>query len=247
MATTTLFLDSVLVVDKRYQIQDVSKFPKAKQYMINQHCVLKQIVGSTAHVMFTGRMTEVPVRSLIQVTGYYAKGVNYKNADGFVVVKQNSLGLQVGTAYLNHDKEKSNDEYIFVTVHGKDMKIPFDILSALVAVKKKEKPLKSEKIAEKTGLAPALVEVMAELDAPVGNREDDTDIPPAIVKLLPGVNLVELRDLIRTEEDVFFDYSGEAHKTIAECDKANTKLRYKRMKDRLMELTNKTLLGMWKK
>lgn len=242
---TTLYTESILQLDKRYLVQDVSKFPKTKTFMIGQHCVLKQIVGSTAHVMFTGRMTEIPVRSLIQVTGYHAKGVNAKNADGFVVVKQNTLGIHVGTAYLNHNKIKSNSDYVYVEVNGKELKIPFDILSALVRDKKKEKPIKVEKIANKTGLTPAMVEVMAELDAPIANRQDDDFIPPAIIRLLPGVNLVELRDLIRSEDDLFCDYSGEMHPTIAEADKANTKIRSKRMEDRLMALATDKLRQAW--
>ena len=245
VTVTTVFTESVLEINKRYMVQGVSKFPKAKEYMIGQHCVLKQIVGSTAHVMFTGRMTEIPIRSLVDVTGYHPKGVSAKNADGFVVIKQNTLGIAVGTAYLNHDKEKSNSDYVVVCVNGKEIKIPFDILGALVRNKKKEKVIKADKLAEKTGFTPAMVEVMDELNAPQQNREDNEFIPPSIIKLLPGVNLVELRNLLRSDEDVFFDYSGEPHKTIAECDKANTKIRHKLFKERLMALATKKLNDDW--
>ena len=91
---TTVYTESVLEVNKRYTVQKVTKFPKAREYMIGQQCVLKQIVGTTAHVMFTGRMCEIPVRSLIDVTGYHAQAVHSKNADGFVVNRQN-LVLQL--------------------------------------------------------------------------------------------------------------------------------------------------------
>ena len=59
------------------------------------------------------------------------------------------------------------------------------------------------------------------------------------------MNLVELRNLLRSDEDVFFDYSGEIHNTIAECDKANTKIRHKLFKERLMALATKKLEDDW--
>ena len=242
---TTVYTDSVLKTDKRYLVQDVSKFPKAKSFMIGQHCILKQIVGSTAHVMFTGRMTEIPVRSLIDVVGFHAKAVSAKNADGFVVIKQNTLGLPVGTAYLNHDKEKSDTNYVVIETNGKEVKIPFDILGALVRNKKKEKSIRADKIADKTGFTPAMVEVMDELASPHENRQDDDFIPPAIVKLLPGVNLIELRDLLRSESDIFYDYEGNDHKTISDCDKANTRIRHRLLKERLMAMANRTLEESW--
>lgn len=244
---SVIYIDSVLKPDTRYKVQDVSKFPKAKSFMIGQYCVLKQIVGSTAHVMFTGRMTEIPIRSLVDVTGYHPKGVSAKNADGFVVIKQNTLGIAVGTAYLNHDKEKSNSDYVVVCVNGKEVKIPFDILGALVRNKKKEKTVKADKLAEKTGFTPVMVEVMGELLAPYENREDNDFIPASIKKLLPGVNLVELRDLLRTEEDVWYDMEGNDHKTIAEVDKANTKIRNRIFKDRMIALSAKRLSDDWDK
>lgn len=243
--STTVYTESILKTDKRYLVQDVSKFPKLKQYMIGQHCVLKQIVGSTAHVMFTGRMTEIPVRALIDVVGFHAKAVSAKNADGFVVIKQNTLGLPVGTAYLNHIKEKSNSDYVVIETNGKEVKIPFDILGALVRNKKKEKAIQSSKIADKTGFTSTMVEVMDELAAPHDNRQDDDFIPAAIIKLLPGVNLVELRDLLRSESDVFYDYEGNDHKTISDCDKANTRIRHRLLKERLMKLANRSLEESW--
>lgn len=244
---TTVYTDSVLEINKRYTVQQISKFPKAREYMIGQQCVLKQIVGTTARVMFTGRMCEIPIRSLIEVTGYHAQVVHAKNADGFVVNSQNSLGLAVGTAYLNHNKEKSDSKNIVMDIKGKEVKIPFEILTALVSNKRKEKPIKSEKIAEKTGFTPVMVEVMGELLAPHENREDNDFIPASIKKLLPGVNLVELRDLLRTEEDVWYDMEGNDHKTIAEVDKANTKIRNRIFKDRMIALSAKRLSDDWDK
>ena len=244
---TTVYTDSVLEINKRYTVQNISKFPKAREYMIGQQCLLKQIVGTTAHVMFTGRMCEIPIRALIDVTGYHAQAVHAKNADGFVVNRQNSLGLAVGTAYLNHNKEKSDSKNIVMDIKGKEIKIPFEILTALVSNKKKEKPLKAEKIADKTGFTPAMVEVMDELSAPHENREDIDFIPATIKKLLPGVNLVELRDLLRTATDTFYDYEGNDHKTIAECDKANTRIRHSLLKDRLIGLATNKLNNDWDK
>ena len=244
---TTVYTDSVLEINKRYTVQQISKFPKAREYMIGQQCVLKQIVGTTARVMFTGRMCEIPIRALIDVTGYHAQAVHSKNADGFVVNRQNSLGLAVGTAYLNHNKEKSDSNNIVMDIKGKEVKIPFEILTALVSNKRKEKPIKSEKIAEKTGFTPVMVEAMSELAAPHENREDNDFIPASIKKLLPGVNLVELRDLLRTEEDVWYDMEGNDHKTIAEVDKANTKIRNRIFKDRMIALSTKRLSDDWDK
>ena len=225
----------------------VSKFPKTREYMIGQQCVLKQLVGTTAHVIFAGRMCEIPIRSLIEVIGYHAQAVHAKNADGFVVNSRNSLGLAVGTAYLNHNKDKSDSKNIVMDIKGKEVKIPFEILTALVSNKRKEKPVKVSKIAEKTGFSPELVEAMSELAAPHENREDIDFIPASIKKLLPGVNLVELRDLLRTEEDVWYDMEGNDHKTIAEVDKANTKIRNRIFKERMIKLASKRLSDDWDK
>ena len=244
---TTVYTESVLEINKRYTVQKVSKFPKTREYMIGQQCVLKQLVGTTAHVMFTGRMCEIPIRSLIEVIGYHAQAVHAKNADGFVVNSQNSLGLAVGTAYLNHNKDKSDSKNIVMDIKGKEVKIPFEILTALVSNKRKEKPVKVSKIAEKTGFSPELVEAMSELAAPHENREDIDFIPASIKKLLPGVNLVELRDLLRTEEDVWYDMEGNDHKTIAEVDKANTKIRNRIFKERMIKLASKRLSDDWDK
>lgn len=229
---TTVYSDSVLQIDKRYLVQNVTKFPKLRSYMIGQYCVLKQIVGSTAHVMFTGRMCEIPVRSLIDVTGYHAKSVNAKNADGFVVIKQNTLGIPVGTAYINHDKEKSTTEYVVVHVNGKEVKIPFDILAALVSNRKKEKVVKATKLVKSTGLPSEVIALTDELVAPIKNRLDINEIPASVLKMLPGINIQELRDHIKTqmsENVVYFDYEGNDHPTIAECDKANSKIRHKEL------------------
>lgn len=244
---TTVYTESVLEINKRYTVQKVTKFPKAREYMIGQQCVIKQLVGTTAHVMFTGRMCEIPIRSLIKVTGYHAQAVHAKNADGFVVNSQNSLGLAVGTAYLNHNKDKSDSKHIVMDIKGKELKVPFEILTALVSNKKKEKPVKTEKIAEKTGFTPAMVGVMSELLAPHENREDNDFIPASIKKLLPGVNLVELRDLLLVQEDVWYDMEGNDHKTIAEVDKANTKIRNRIFKERMIALAAKRLGDDWDK
>ena len=36
VTVTTVFTESVLEINKRYMVQGVSKFPKAKEYMINR-------------------------------------------------------------------------------------------------------------------------------------------------------------------------------------------------------------------
>lgn len=246
---TTVYTDSILQIDKRYLVQNVTKFPKLRSYMIGQHCVLKQIVGSTAHVMFTGRMCEIPVRSLIEVTGYHAKSVNAKNADGFVVIKQNNLGIAVGTAYLNHDKEKSTAEYVVIHVNGKEIKIPFDIVAALVSNRKKEKVVKATKLVKATGLPSEIIALTDELVAPIKNRLDINEIPASVLKMLPGVNIQELRDNLKTqldEDTVYFDYEGNDHPTIAECDKANTKIRHKTLEKILTQDVLDKLKSDWK-
>lgn len=231
-----VYTDSALVIDKRYLVQEVSKFPKKKDYMIGQYCVLKQIVGSTAHVMFTSRMTEIPVRSLIQVPEYTAKGVQAKNADGFVVVTQNTLGIPVGTAYLN--PEEVTKTHFKLTVAGKLVSIPLDIVAALKKNKALEKPVNAEKVSKATGVSPQLVVVVDELVAPHSNREDIKEVPPSLMKLLPGVNLVELRDTLLSSPMECFDYEGNVHSSIAECDKANTRIRHKGLTKLLVRRAN---------
>ena len=234
-----IYTESILEINQRYVVQDVSKFPKEKGYMIGQPCLLKQIVGSIAHVSFTGRMTEIPVRSLIKVKGYTAKSVRSENADGFVVIHQNNLEIKVGTSYLNvKDITKT---HLIMIVEGKEIRVPLAICCPLVKDSKTEKQINTSKVTKETGIPENVVEDAIEYIAPVSNRKDITELPSSLLKLLPNVNIQDIKDELEATEGVFFDYEGNDHLTVALADKANTKIRHKRLTKKLIDLATKFL------
>lgn len=246
----TLDLSSVLKFNQRYMVQDVSHFPKARKYMVGQYAVVKQIVGSTAHVLFTGNVVEIPVRALIKVPGYKAKSVNLKNADAFAIIRSNPFGFDVGTVIINHDKHLSSEDTIVIHYNGKTFQIPSDIVCSLIESKKTEKPIKAKKIASQTGLSPVMVEALNELVAPHEHRLRLDYIPEQLMRLLPDVNLLELRDSINNEEEpgtVYYDYEGNDHPTPAEADIANTLIHHKRLEAKITKRVMGRIEGMWEK
>lgn len=226
-----IHIQSVLETDKTYRIQEVSKFPKKLAHMIGQNCILKQIVGGSVKVQNKGIMREILARSIIKVAGYTAKGVSNKNADGFIVTQQNILGLPI------LEPEITRNDYIEIQYNNRTIKVPFNILAALVQTKKIEKNIPMERIAEQTGVSPKLVEVCDELLSSHENRKDIADIPAALIKLLPDVNLVVLRDKIRKSEDAWFDLKGNLHATIADAERENTKIRHRELTNALIEMS----------
>lgn len=231
---STIYTDSDLIADRSFKIQDVSQIRDAKRF-VGLSALFKQVSNTTASVRITGTMQSVPVRCLIFVKGFVAKSVQAKNAEGFAVVAQNGLGIPVGRAYLN--PVSVSDTHATFDIEGKEVKLPLDILCSLVRIKeKKSKEVKKiEKAAEKDGVPSELINF---LDQPQ-HREPITTMPAFITKLLPDLNLEDMRDIVNHEEDVYSDFDGNPHATMAEADKANEVLRYKRLAAKGVKLITK--------
>lgn len=229
---SVIYTDSVLKSDTKYKVQDVSKFPKDKQYLVGKEVIFKAVTGSTASIRGTGgNMMEVPVRSLIKVQGFKAKGVASKNADGFVVVAQNGLKIEVGTAYLN-PTEVTNTHASF-NIDGRIVKLPLDICAALVKEEVKiDKDVKKElkKASKASGISVHMVQAM-DSDA---NRKDLDGVPAFILKLFPQLNIDYVKDLLKQQDGVWADYEGNVHNTVEEADKANTILRHKMLEQKIL-------------
>ena len=229
-----IYTDSVLEKQKQYTVQNVSHM-KDYSYLIGNKVLLLDINGSTASILKVNKHY-IPVRSLINVVGYTAKSVAIKNADGFAVVSRNTLGIPVGTAYLNPTRITTT--HFFVEVDGKEIKVPLDIVCSLVKDKSLQKSPKITTVSNKLGVPAQVVEDVSEFISPIENRKDILEIPASIVKLLPHVNLQDLRDQLKHKEDVYSDYDGNLHKTIAEADKANQKIRHKLNTDVLIKMVS---------
>lgn len=197
------------------------------------------MVGSTAHVRITSTMQTVPVRSLINVKGFVAKGVQAENADAFAVIAQNSLGIPVGRAYLGPDSV--TDTHAVFTIDGKVIKLPLDILASLVRIKEKV-PKEVKKSAKKSGIP---VEAVALLDSPE-DRQDIEEIPSAIMKMFPNLNVKDLKETLYKQEGVFLDYHDNIHETLQEADRANAVIRHKILEAKLIELAEKNLKASFK-
>ena len=231
---STIYTESDLIADRSYKVQDVSQIRDAKRF-IGLQALFKQVSNTTASVRITGNMQSVPVRCLIKVKGFEANIVQAKNAEGFAIIAQNGLGIPVGRAYLN--PTSVTDTHAVFDIESKEVKLPLDILCSLVRIKeKKSKEVKKiEKSTEKDGVPPELISL---LDQP-GNREPITTIPAFVTKLLPNLNLEDIRDIVNHEEDVYSDFDGNPHATMAEADKANEVIRYKRLAAKALKMINK--------
>lgn len=230
---STIYTDSILVENTGYKIQDIPKLGKDAKRFVGLKFLFNYVIGSSAHGRITGTMQSVPVRCLIDVKGYEAKPVRAVNAHGFAVTSQNTLGIPVGQAYLN-PTSVSNTHAVF-DINGKEVKIPLDILVSLVRIQeKKDTQTKREttKVSKATGVSKEAVDVIDQSEA----RKDIEEIPAFITKLLPNLNVNDVRDRIKQKPGVFSDYNGNIHETIEQVDKANTLIRYSFIQE---ELTNK--------
>ena len=236
-------LSSVLVINTKYRVADTSRLAINKKFIVGKEVLLLSVNNTTASVRHGGNKHEIPVRSLINVVGYVCKGVSHKNADGFVVVAKNKIGVEVGTAYLN--PIAVDDETFTVEVDGKRITVPLDIVCSLVKTVKVESTLSSsvtlKKVKEKAQLSDNTMAVAAELMAPSDNRIDIEKLPAIVEKLLPNTNLSVLKTHLRQSDGVYADYDGNLFNTIEEADKSNTKLRHKLLQARLMVLINKRI------
>lgn len=229
---STIYTDSILVENTGYKIQDIPKLGKDAKRFVGLKCLFNYVIGSSAHGRITGTMQSVPVRCLIDVKGYEAKPVRAVNAHGFAVTSQNTLGIPVGQAYLN-PTSVSNTHAVF-DINGKEVKIPLDILVSLVRIQeKKNTKIKREttKVSKATGIPSEAIDIIDASEA----RTDIQEVPAFITKLLPNLNINDIRDRLRQKPGIFSDYNGEIHETIEAADKANTLIRYGFIQE---ELTN---------
>lgn len=234
---STIYSASALVVNKQYEVQDVSKFPKTKSYMIGKLALLVQVTNTTASVRFTGQLHEIPVRSLFNVVGYEAKSVHAKNADGFVVKCNNEFCIAIGTAYLEPDSV--DETHAKFTIDGKEVKLPLDILIALVRKKVKIKDRKVKKETKEAGIPVSVVEAIAgAIKVP-----ELTSLPPAITKILPELNIPVLIDQVKNAEVEVFDFNGEVHNSISEALLSNEKYIHRLIQKTVMTEVRKLLDG----
>lgn len=230
---STIYTDSILIKDRNYIVKDIPKLSKESKKLINCKCTFNYVIGSTAHGRITGNMNTVPVRSLIDVKGYIAKPVRAVNAHGFAVVAQNQLGIPVGQAYLN--PTSVDDTYAVFDINGKEVKVPLDILASLVRIKEKKDTIVKRgttKVSKATGVPSEAIDIIDTSDA----RVDIEEVPAFINKLLPNLNINDIRDRLKQKPGVFADYNGDIHETIEAADRANTLIRYSFIQE---ELTNK--------
>ena len=226
-----IYTESDLVPNQSYKIQDVSQIRDAKRF-IGLQALFKQVSNTTASVRITGNMQSVPVRCLIKVKGFEAKSVQSKNAEGFAVIAQNALGIPVGRAYLNPTAVTGT--HAVFDIDGKEVKLPLEILCSLVRIKEK-KTKEIKKVAKETGVSPEMIRL---IDQP-SNREPITAIPAFVSKLLPDLNIDDIRDIVNHEDDVISDFDGNPHATMEEADKANEIIRHKKLATKILALVQK--------
>lgn len=232
-----IYNDSVLIVGKQYEVQEVSKFPKTKSYMFGKLALLVQITNTTASVRFTGQLHEIPVRSLFNVIGYEAKAVHAKNADGFVIKCNNEFGIAIGTAYLEPDS--IDETHVKFTIDGKELKLPLDILIALVRKKVKVKDRKVKKEAKDSGVPVSIIEAVAgAIKVP-----ELTSLPSTVTKILPELNIPVLIDQVKNSPVEVFDFSGEVHDSITEAMLSNEKYIHRLIQKTVMAEVRKLLDG----
>lgn len=207
--------DSALIVGKQYLVQDVSKFPKAKAFLKGKTPVLVSVNQTSCSVRFTGQLHEIPVRSLFHVVGYEAKGVHAKNADGFIIKCSNEFHIPTGTAFLEPDSV--SETHAIFTIEGKEVKLPLNILVALVRKVTKVKDSKVKKEAKESGVPLSVLEAVA------GAVKVDplTQLPSAVTKLLPDLNMALLISKVKENTVEVWDFDGNIHDNIMDAQKSN--------------------------
>lgn len=233
---STLYIDSIVKVQKKYTVQNVSKFPQDKNFLIGKDVLVTEIDGTSASVRF-GSTTRhwIPVRSLISVQGYSAKSVHAKNADGFVVKGPNPLNIEPGTAYL--EPTKVDESHVFFTIDGKELKFPLTMFIKLVRNVVKVKDRKVRKEAKDTGVPVSIIEAVAgAIKVPA-----ITELPSAVTKILPDLNIPVLIDTIKNNPIEVFDFSGDVHESITSAMLSNEKYIHSLIQKMIMAEVTKIL------
>lgn len=205
---SVIHTESAITVGNRYTIQTVSKFPQDKNFLIGKTVTVQSINGQEVSVRLGNSMPHwIPIRSLFFVDGYEIKGVHAENANGFML-KTPYAGYLVGTAFLEPTKVK--DDSITFTVEGKELIIPRNCFFHLVRKVVKIKDKKVRKEASQVGVPYTVVESIAGAIIPEQNKE----MPSAVNKLLPSLNLEVLIDTIKNNAVEVFDFEGEVHNSV---------------------------------
>jgi len=233
-----IYTDSIVKTQKKYTVQNVSKFPQEKNFLIGKEVLVVEIEGTSASVRFgSGPRHWIPVRSLINVQGYEAKGVRSENADGFVIKSSNEYGFAIGTAYL--EPTKIDTTHATFTVDGKEIKLPLSILIKLVRKTVKVKDRKVKKESKEAGIPVSVVEAVAgAIKVP-----ELTTLPSAVTKILPELNIPVLIDQVKNAEVEVFDFNGEVHDSITEALLSNEKYIHRLIQKTVMAEVRKVLDG----
>lgn len=231
-----IYTDSAVKTQKKYTVQNVSKFPQDKNFLIGKEVLVVEIEGTSASVRFgTGARHWLPIRSLIHVQGYEAKPVHAKNADGFVIKGPNELKIDPGTAYL--EPVKTDETHAIFSIDGKEVKLPLSILIKLVRKTVKVKDRKVRKEAKDTGVPISIIEAVAgAIKVPA-----ITELPSAVTKILPDLNIPVLIDTIKNNPVEVFDFSGDVHESITSAMLANEKYVHSLIQKMIMAEVTKIL------
>lgn len=243
-------LESVLVADKKYMVQEVSKFSSKKAFLIGKSVVFKgMLTASTATVLHGGNKHEIPARSLIAIPDFVAKSVATKNADAFAVCMIGHPLFKVGTYFIN--PEKVGDKEITVTYEGKTHHIPLEFLCNFVKIQsdKKIKTLNHKDFEStssdstfkvKTADRKVLNDIIKGLDYSE-LLKDITLLPAQFHKLLPNLNTTLLIEEVRNASGVYADYDGNVHSTIKQAQESNLKISRAHLVNNVMALIVKEL------
>lgn len=214
-----IYTDSILIPQQKYKVQDIPKAGKEAKRFKNQSALFTQIVLDEASVRITNNMHALPIRSLIYVEGFIANPVRAENAHGFAVIRQNTLGIPVGQAYI--DPTRVNDTHAFFNIEGKEVSIPLNIVCSLVRVKEKHSK-EIDKVVKETGVSHTLTTL---LDIPSARKEPEDPLPAFVKKLFPNLIVEDVRKAIRKEHRPVYDMNGDDHNTIEEAERANVRIK----------------------
>lgn len=235
---SVIYSDSVIRTQQQYVVQQISRFPSKKNFLIGKTVLVVEIDGTTVSVKQGGGVRHyIPLRSLIHVQGYEAKGVCARNADGFVVKCPNSLGILPGTAYLEPTSVDESKGVAKFDIDGKVVVLPLSILINLVRKTVKVTDKKVKKEAKSASVPLAVIEA-------VGGAirgEGITELPSAVVKLLPDLNIPILIDTIKNAEEEVFDFKGEVHTSVSSAQLANDQYVHELIQRTVLEEVNKLL------
>lgn len=220
---------NILLVNEKYQLNDIVNYPKALNYIKGKRGMLLRIVRNNVTIsdpMAPKFVKTFSSRVLINTKGYViSKGRISSGAFNHFAVTAENEYLPVGTLIHNPIKQ-DKDSITCYDTEGNPCRILHDCLTTLIPPKGKRPDIKDvvieSKVIPESEVPPAILATVK--DNNPTNEYVDGVINETIAKYEKILNkefLNTIKDNILSEEDVFTDLDGNIHSSLKDVLVAN--------------------------